>query len=144
MSCQKRVSLVGMRMSVRAVRAGFRLEGGLFIDHLAAEADDHGIQYVIGEVAHPRRSDLQPDVAVAEVISNSCEGRGIAGEAVTRVLEYAFDTLGMKRVQAVTDERNAAARRMLERLGFEPDGAPIKARYKGEDVTEIRYARSRP
>ena len=38
------------------------------------------------------------------------------------MLEWAFDTLDLNRVQAETDTRNVASARVLEKLGFEREG----------------------
>ena len=49
-------------------------------------------------------------------------GYGYATEAASAVLEWAFDTLDLNRVQAETDTRNAASARVLEKLGFVREG----------------------
>ena len=49
-------------------------------------------------------------------------GHGYATEAARALLQWAFDTLEMNRVQAETDTRNAASARVLEKLGFEREG----------------------
>ena len=49
-------------------------------------------------------------------------GRGYATEAARAVLQWAFDTLDLNRVQAETDTRNAASARVLEKLGFMREG----------------------
>lgn len=49
-------------------------------------------------------------------------GRGLASEAVHRVLQFAFDELDLHRVEADVDPRNAASARLLERLGFVREG----------------------
>lgn len=46
------------------------------------------------------------------------QGRGFATEAVGRLLEYAFDELGLHRVVAITDCRNHASVSLLERVGM--------------------------
>ncbi len=46
------------------------------------------------------------------------QGRGVATAAVARVLEIAFDDLGLHRVQAGTLLRNHASRRVLAKNGF--------------------------
>lgn len=48
--------------------------------------------------------------------------RGIAREALTIALAYAFDVLGLNRVEADTDPRNTRSIRMLETLGFRREG----------------------
>ena len=49
-------------------------------------------------------------------------GHGYATEAARALLQWAFDTLAMNRVQAETDTRNAASARVLEKLGFLREG----------------------
>lgn len=45
-------------------------------------------------------------------------GRGYAKEATLSVLRYAFDVLGLKKVEADVDEPNQASIRVLEALGM--------------------------
>jgi RimJ/RimL family protein N-acetyltransferase len=49
-------------------------------------------------------------------------GRGYATEAARALLQWAFDTLDLNRVQAETDTRNAGSARVLEKLGFVREG----------------------
>lgn len=49
-------------------------------------------------------------------------GQGIATEAVTAVLAWAFDHLDINRVQAETDTRNDASGRVLLKQGFVHEG----------------------
>ncbi len=49
-------------------------------------------------------------------------GGGVMSEALTALLDHAFGALGLHRVEADTDTRNAASCRMLERLGFVREG----------------------
>jgi [ribosomal protein S5]-alanine N-acetyltransferase len=49
-------------------------------------------------------------------------GHGYATEAARAVLQWAFDTLPLNRVQSETDTRNAASARVLEKLGFAHEG----------------------
>jgi RimJ/RimL family protein N-acetyltransferase len=49
-------------------------------------------------------------------------GKGFATEAAGAVLQWAFDTLDLNRVQAETDTRNTASSRVLEKLGFAREG----------------------
>jgi RimJ/RimL family protein N-acetyltransferase len=49
-------------------------------------------------------------------------GQGYATEAARALLQWAFDTLDLNRVQAETDTRNAASARVLEKLGFVREG----------------------
>ena len=49
-------------------------------------------------------------------------GHGYATEAAGALLQWAFDTLDLNRVQAETDTRNLASARVLEKLGFVHEG----------------------
>lgn len=49
-------------------------------------------------------------------------GRGYATEAGTRVLEYAFEALGLDRVAAIARPENVASVRVLDKLGFRQVG----------------------
>jgi RimJ/RimL family protein N-acetyltransferase len=49
-------------------------------------------------------------------------GQGFATEAAGALLQWAFDTLDLNRVQAETDTRNIASSRVLEKLGFIREG----------------------
>jgi RimJ/RimL family protein N-acetyltransferase len=49
-------------------------------------------------------------------------GRGYITEAVLGITEFAFDTLGARRVEIRCDSRNVPSARVAERAGFELEG----------------------
>lgn len=49
-------------------------------------------------------------------------GQGFATEAAGAVLQWAFDTLDLNRVESGADTRNRASERVLEKLGFVREG----------------------
>lgn len=49
-------------------------------------------------------------------------GRGLAREALQLVLAHAFDTLGLRRVEADIDPRNLGSCGLAERMGFVREG----------------------
>ena len=55
-------------------------------------------------------------------LGDAAWGHGFATEAARAVLQWAFDTLDLNRVQAETDTRNTASARVLEKLGFVREG----------------------
>ena len=55
-------------------------------------------------------------------------GRGLANEALTAIVNHAFGTLALHRLEADIDPRNAASIRSVERLGFKPEGH-LRERY---------------
>jgi len=89
-----------------------------------------------------RRARGEPGQAeLGFTLARAHQGQGYAAEAVSRVLTYAFETLLLHRVFGVTDERNRASQRLLERLGFRREGRFIEASwFKGAWATELSYA----
>jgi len=55
-------------------------------------------------------------------------GRGLAAEALTRLVDHAFRTLGLHRLEADIDPRNSASIKLVERLGFKQEGL-LRERY---------------
>jgi RimJ/RimL family protein N-acetyltransferase len=55
-------------------------------------------------------------------LRRSAWGRGLATEAVQLLLDFAFGTLGLHRIEADADPRNERSLRLLERQGFRREG----------------------
>ncbi len=55
-------------------------------------------------------------------ISRSCWGCGYAPEAARAVLQFAFTTLGMNRVEALCDVEHSASARVMEKIGMTYEG----------------------
>lgn len=55
-------------------------------------------------------------------LDDSAWGQGFATEAADALLQWAFDTLDLNRVQSDADTRNTASARVLEKLGFVREG----------------------
>ena len=69
------------------------------------------------------------------------QGKGFASEAVSRLLDYAFDELGLHRVVAIADCRNKPSWALLERVGLRREGHFLKSVwFKGEWSDEYLYA----
>jgi len=69
------------------------------------------------------------------------QGIGLATEAARAVIDFAFDSLGLNRVIATTDCRNARSVALMERLGMRREGHFIhNAWFKGEWCDEYQYA----
>jgi|SRR4051812_23383983 ribosomal-protein-alanine N-acetyltransferase len=66
-----------------------------------------------------------PDYRSASItycLDDAAWGNGYATEAARALLQWAFDTLDLNRVQAEADTRNTASARVLEKLGFVREG----------------------
>lgn len=71
----------------------------------------------------------QGRAAIGYALGREHWGRGIARSAVSLAIGYAFETLGLRRLEADTDPRNRASIGLLERLGFEREGL-LKQRWR--------------
>ena len=63
-------------------------------------------------------------------------GRGIMREALPAVLRFAFHSLGLHRIEADVDPRNAASARALQPLGFQLEGFLRQRYFVGDDVQD--------
>ena len=79
------------------------------------------------------------------VLGRAHWGQGLMREALVGVLDCAFYTLALRRIEAEVDPRNLASGKLLKSLGFEPEGI-LRARWvaKGEtrDVESFGLLRS--
>ena len=87
---------------------------------------------------------LPPDGQQAEIgftFSRAQQGRGYATEAVTRLLDYLFGELCLRRVRATCDAENLASAKLLERIGMRREGHLIEnIWFKGAWGSEYVYA----
>lgn len=66
--------------------------------------------------------DLRSDEKKGEIgyeLSTPYQGQGIMVEATKKVVEYAFQTLGLKTIDASTHKENQSSIRLLEKLNFQ-------------------------
>jgi RimJ/RimL family protein N-acetyltransferase len=99
--------------STAALRTGDALRLGI---ELADEAGLIGQCTLFGLANASRRAE------VGYALAASAWGQGYMHEALTALLDHGFDALGLHRVEADIDPRNAASARSLERLGFTREG----------------------
>lgn len=55
-------------------------------------------------------------------LSRSCWGKGFIGEAGEALIQYGFNTLGLRRIEAEIDPENLSSAKALEKLGFKKEG----------------------
>jgi RimJ/RimL family protein N-acetyltransferase len=105
----------------------------------AVEAKETGA--LVGDCAL-RVAEHEPHRAeIGFTLAREHQGKGLASEAVSRLLDYAFDALGLHRVVAVADCRNAPSVELLERLGMRREGHFLEnSWFKGGWADEYLYA----
>jgi RimJ/RimL family protein N-acetyltransferase len=55
-------------------------------------------------------------------LSPVSRGRGLAARAIGLTVRWAFDELGLERIQGLTDVENETSQRVMERVGFVREG----------------------
>ena len=105
----------------------------------------HGIFYqdsLIGEVSlgSVQRGPFQ-SAYVGYWIAESQAGNGLAPEAVALTLRFGFDVLRLHRIEAAIVPRNAASRRVAEKLGLRNEGTSVGLlQIRGAYEDHVRYA----
>ena len=83
---------------------------------------DRDSDRMIGNCALFALNREQKHAEIGYSLMPACQGRGLAQEAVRAVLGFAFEVLGLERIEADIDPRNAPSCRLVERLGFQREG----------------------
>lgn len=96
---------------------------------------------LLGDLAL-HRLDEQPDTfEVGVTLARSSQGRGVASEALSALLDLVFDHAHAHRVVASCDARNDSVARLLTRVGFRRESRQVDADWsKGEWTTLDGFA----
>lgn len=86
----------------------------------AIETRDNGA--FVGWCTMFRWNPVHRSLGIGYCLDEPAWGKGYATEAVRAMLQWAYGTLDLNRVEAELDTRNAASARVLEKLGFEREG----------------------
>lgn len=91
---------------------------------------------VIGDCTLCRVDESNRRAEIGFCLQRPHWGRGYMREAVSALLDHAFDTLSLHRIEADIDPRNAASAGLLERLGFVREGL-LRERWRvGDEVSD--------
>lgn len=77
---------------------------------------------LIGQAALFKWNPIYRSAALGYSLDDAAWGQGHATEAMRALLQWAWDTLPLNRVQADIDTRNPASGRVLAKLGFRLEG----------------------
>jgi RimJ/RimL family protein N-acetyltransferase len=119
--------------------AGVRLgQPGVWVQTAVAER-------ATGELVGDCASHVLPEppgcAEIGVTLAGAHHGRGLAGEAVGRLVRALFEQHDIRRVIAEVDDRNRAAQRLLDGLGFRLEARFVEADwFKGEWTTLRVYA----
>ena len=102
---------------LEAIQSGYE-QGHLMQWGIALREDDR----VIGTATLSSVDHLQGRADMNLVLHHDQRGRRYGAEALTLLLEHAFVTMQLRRLEADVDPRDAAALRTLENVGFRREG----------------------
>jgi ribosomal-protein-alanine N-acetyltransferase len=109
-----------------------RYRTGDFYDWSVVEKESG---HMVGTCGFTSFSCPNDSAEIGYVLNPDYQGRGLATEAVRRVLAFGFEELGLHRIEARFIEGNTASRRLMERVGMTFEGYAresmrIKGRYR--------------
>lgn len=91
---------------------------------------------LIGQCVLFKFSETCRRAEIGYSLASSAWGQGFMSEALSALLDYGFEHLGLNRIEADTDPRNAPSIRTLERLGFVREGLLRERWIVGEEVSD--------
>ena len=105
-------------------------------EYLAWSVADKRSDRCIGMVIYHHREARNHRLEIGYILAKAQRGRGLMAEALQAMLAHCFEKLGVHRVDALIHPDNAASMRLAERLGFRPEGGPLRDFWRVGD----RYA----
>jgi RimJ/RimL family protein N-acetyltransferase len=105
---------------------------------LAIERKDDGAFLGLCLLFRFHKTSARAEIGYA--LASAHWSKGYAAEAIGALVAHAFGKLGLNRLEADIDPRNAASARVLERLGFRQEGT-LRERWvvKGEVSDSLMY-----
>jgi ribosomal-protein-alanine N-acetyltransferase len=94
---------------------------------------------LVGQIALYRFDQQNRRCDVGYALGRAHWGRGYLGEAMKAMLDHGFGALGLNRVEADVDPRNAASARLLERMGFMREGLLRERWIVGGEVCDTAF-----
>jgi RimJ/RimL family protein N-acetyltransferase len=77
---------------------------------------------VVGKCTLWQYSEANQRAEVGYILNREYWRGGLMTDALSAMIDYAFSTLGLHRLEADTDDKNVASLALLEKLGFKREG----------------------
>ncbi|WP_049641472.1 GNAT family N-acetyltransferase [Candidatus Rhodobacter oscarellae] len=119
-----------IRKMQRQLEAGESLVCGIFVEG-----------ELVGMCGYNEIDKTNQSVEIGYWLSEDAQGNGIITRAADFFIEYAFEHLGIEKVQIPVAEENFKSRSVCERLGLVSEGVKVDAEdLYGEFVNHVCYA----
>jgi [ribosomal protein S5]-alanine N-acetyltransferase len=92
----------------------------------------------IGMVNYHHREPHNRRLELGYILAPSHHGQGLMTEALHALVTYCFDELRTHRIEAMISPDNRASIRLIERLGFQREGGPLRDYWRvGEQYRSV-------
>lgn len=98
---------------------------------------------LIGDIGICVHGGADPHAEIGFTLAPQAQHRGLATEAVRAAVDMLFAHRAIQRVIGITDARNTASRRLLERVGMSLVQT-LETQFRGEPCTELLCELRRP
>lgn len=98
---------------------------------------------LVGDIGICLQLNSAAPAEIGFTLAAQSQGQGLASEAVRETLALLFEQTDVAEVLAITDTRNLASIRLLERVGFDLSQT-VPSIFRGEPCTEHVYRMRRP
>lgn len=122
--CQIPQNLEEARQELHYWRGVFYRNDGIYFA-IADKANDR----LIGSIGLSTYNSYHSRIEISYDLSREYWRRGIASKSIVSVTKYAFETLGINRVEAFVAVNNLPSKNLLLKCGFELEGILRKHRY---------------
>jgi RimJ/RimL family protein N-acetyltransferase len=111
-------------------------------DHLAWAVAERRSDRCIGMVNYHNRSAPHGHLEIGYILTPLKQGQGLGTEAVAALVAYCLDKIGVHRIEALIRPDNAASIKLVQRLGFQCEGGPLRDRWRrdGRYMSVMMYA----
>jgi len=107
----------------------------LFQWGIALNADDQ----IIGTSTLFQFDEKSRRAEIGYILSRRHWGKGLATEALTALLDFAFEKMNLHRIEADIEPRNAASVKIVERLGFVREGYLRERWIVGDEIQDSLF-----
>lgn len=119
------------RALLEHIRESFRKQD-LFQWGIALQNENH----IIGTCTLAQLDASNRRAEIGYVLARTYWGQGLMHQALPALVDFAFTTLMLNRIEADVDPRNAASLRLLERLGFQREGLLRERWIVGDEIQD--------